>query len=90
MGQIIDAFAEYERALIRARTRAAMGPSEGPRTAGRAIPTFQQVADDGRTLMPHHDEQQTLRAGSFNARSWRSSSSAMPLRSPPERSTMLS
>jgi DNA invertase Pin-like site-specific DNA recombinase len=50
MRQIIDCFAEYERALIRARTRAALAikKTRGERCGG--IPFGYQLAPDGRTL----------------------------------------
>jgi DNA invertase Pin-like site-specific DNA recombinase len=60
MRQIIDAFAEYERALIRARTRAAMAAAKARGQRVGWIPYGQQLADDRRTLVPHPGEQQTL------------------------------
>lgn len=60
MRQIIDAFGQYERALIRARTCAALAvkKARGERVGG--IPFGSQLADDGRTLEPHADEQRAL------------------------------
>jgi DNA invertase Pin-like site-specific DNA recombinase len=60
MRQIIDAFAEYERALIRARTRAAMqaAKARGQRVGG--IPFGYQLADDGVHLIPHDEERAVL------------------------------
>jgi DNA invertase Pin-like site-specific DNA recombinase len=60
MRQIVDCFAEYERAIIRARTRAALAvkKARGERVGG--IPFGYQLADDGRTLAPHADEQRAL------------------------------
>ena len=60
MRQIVDCFAEYERAIIRARTRAALAvkKARGERVGG--IPFGSQLAGDGRTLEPHADEQRAL------------------------------
>lgn len=60
MRQIIDCFAQYERAIIRARTKAALAvkKARGERVGG--IPFGYQVAGDGRTLVPHADEQRAL------------------------------
>jgi DNA invertase Pin-like site-specific DNA recombinase len=60
MRQIVDCFAQYERAIIRARTRAALAvkKARGERVGG--IPFGYQVAEDRRTLVPHVDEQRAL------------------------------
>lgn len=60
MRQIVDCFAEYERAIIRARTRAALAvkKSRGQRVGG--IPFGYRLAGDGRALEPHRQEQQAL------------------------------
>ena len=60
MRQIVDCFAEYERAIIRARTRAALAvkKARGERVGG--IPFGSQLAADGRTLEPDADEQRAL------------------------------
>jgi DNA invertase Pin-like site-specific DNA recombinase len=49
MRRLIDSFAEYERALIAARTRAALAAKRrrGERVSG-IIPFGYQLADDGR------------------------------------------
>ena len=60
MRQIIDAFAEYERALIRARTRAAMAAAKARGQRVGWIPFGMRVASDGRTLVMQDHEQQTL------------------------------
>lgn len=54
MRQIVDSFAEYERAVIRARTRAALAvkKARGERIGG--IPYGYRLASDGRML--EHDE----------------------------------
>lgn len=61
MRQIIDAFAEYERALIRARTRAAMAAAKkrGQRV-GRVPWGYRVSDDDGRTLVPNPEERAVL------------------------------
>ena len=61
MRQIVDCFAEYERAIIRTRTRAALAvkKARGERVGG--IPFGYRVDHDGRTLRPHTEEQQALR-----------------------------
>jgi DNA invertase Pin-like site-specific DNA recombinase len=60
MRQIVDCFAEYERAIIRSRTRAALAAKKarGERVGG--IPYGYQLADDGRTLERHAGEQRIL------------------------------
>jgi DNA invertase Pin-like site-specific DNA recombinase len=60
MRQIVDCFAEYERAIIRARTRAALAvkKSRGERVGG--IPYGFQLASDRRTLEPQPQEQRAL------------------------------
>jgi len=60
MRQIIDAFAEYERALIRARTRAAMAAAKKRGQRVGWIPYGSQLASDGRSLLPNPDEQAIL------------------------------
>jgi len=60
MRQIVDCFAEYERAIIRARTRAALAvkKSRGQRVGG--IPFGYRLSDDGRNLELNADEQRAL------------------------------
>ena len=60
MRQIVDCFAEYERAIIRTRTSAALQvkKARGERVGG--IPFGYQLAPDGRTLRPHPNEQRAL------------------------------
>lgn len=60
MRQIVDCFAQYERAIIRARTKAALAAkrARGERVGG--IPFGYQLASDGRTLAPHPREQRAL------------------------------
>lgn len=58
MRRIIDAFAEYERLLIRARTKAALQVKarRGERVSGR-IPYGFRLSDDGTTLARDEAEQ---------------------------------
>jgi len=60
MRQMVDCFAQYERAIIQARTRAALAvkKARGERVGG--IPFGSQLGADGRTLEPHADEQRAL------------------------------
>lgn len=60
MRHIIDAFAEYERALIRSRTKAALAvkKARGERVGG--IPFGYALGSDGRTLVAQPEEQRTL------------------------------
>jgi hypothetical protein len=57
----IHSFAEYERALIAARTRAALAAKRrrGERVSG-LVPFGHQLAVDGRTLMLEDAEQRTV------------------------------
>ena len=86
MRQIIDAFAEYERALIRARTRAAMAAAKKRGQRVGQIPFGMALGDDGRKLVPNQDERAVLAeihrlrnrgyalftiAEELNARGWR-------------------
>ena len=60
MRQIVDCFAEYERAIIRARTRAALAVKKGRGERVGGIPFGYQLAGDGRTLEPQPQEQHAL------------------------------
>jgi site-specific DNA recombinase len=60
MRQIIDAFSQYERALIRTRTKAALHAKRGRGERCGGIPFGFQLAADGRSLMPNATEQATL------------------------------
>ena len=53
MGHLLDAFAQFERAMIRARTRAAlaMKKARGERVGG--IPHGYELAGDGKRLVIH-------------------------------------
>ena len=61
MRGIVDVFAQYERAIIRARTKAALAAKsrKGERTG--EVPFGFQLADDGVHLEPNPIEQDTLR-----------------------------
>lgn len=60
MRQIIDAFGQYERAIIRARTSAALQAKKRRGERVGQIPFGLQLGSDGRRLVPHVDEQQVL------------------------------
>lgn len=51
MRRIVDAFSEYERALIKARTRAALRVKADRGERVGAVPVGSAVATDGRTLV---------------------------------------
>jgi DNA invertase Pin-like site-specific DNA recombinase len=63
MRRLIDSFAEYERALIAARTRAALQAKrrKGERVSG-IIPFGYRLGDDGRTLLADDQEQAAMAA----------------------------
>lgn len=60
MRQIIDAFGQYERALIRARTKAALRAKRARGERVGTVPFGYQLAADGRTLKPNAAEQRVL------------------------------
>lgn len=62
MRTILDAFAQFERSLIKARTRAALAVkrSRGERLGGH-LPYGKELAADGRHLAPNQDEQEAAR-----------------------------
>jgi len=61
MRTVIDGAAQYERALIRARTKGALAVirARGQKTGG-GVPFGYALADDGRTLVPVATEQATI------------------------------
>ena len=61
MRSMLDAASAYERALIRARTKAALAAkrARGEHVAG-LVPYGHRLADDGVHLEPHADEQATI------------------------------
>lgn len=60
MRRMVDAFAEYERALIGARTRAALAVKRARGERVGHIPYGMQLAADGVHLEPHPGEQDVL------------------------------
>jgi DNA invertase Pin-like site-specific DNA recombinase len=60
MRRMVDAFAEYERAMIRARIKAAMAVKKGRRELVGAVPYGYQLADDGVHLEPDPREQRVI------------------------------
>lgn len=62
MRRLVDAFAEYERLMIRFRTTSALAAKRkrGERTG--TIPYGFRVAPDGKTLTPAHDERVVIDA----------------------------
>ena len=60
MRRMVDAFAEYERLIIGARTRAAMGAMKARGERVGSIPYGWRLAEDGATLEAHGPEQQVI------------------------------
>lgn len=60
MRRMVDAFAEYERLVIGARTKAALGAMKVRGERVGSIPYGYRVASDGKTLIADTDEQETL------------------------------
>jgi site-specific DNA recombinase len=60
MRRIIDAVSEYERALIRVRTRAALGVKRRRGERVGAVPFGYKLDDDGATLFRDIDEQKVI------------------------------
>lgn len=58
--RMVDAFAEYERAVIRGRTRAALGAKKARGERVGALPIGSQVAADGVHLEADADEARAL------------------------------
>ncbi|HYE06701.1 MAG TPA: recombinase family protein [Planctomycetota bacterium] len=60
MAGVVDSFASYERALLRARTKAALAvrKASGLRTGN--LPWGFKLADDGRRLLPDEGERRVL------------------------------
>ncbi|MFZ1536738.1 MAG: recombinase family protein [Chromatiaceae bacterium] len=57
MRRMVDAFAEYERLIIGARTRAALKAKQARGERTGSIPFGYLLAEDGSTLIPHAQEQ---------------------------------
>lgn len=60
MRRIIDAFAEYERLIIGARTKAALRAKQVCGERVGSLPYGYRVAEDGKRLLPDDQEQQVL------------------------------
>jgi DNA invertase Pin-like site-specific DNA recombinase len=60
MRRIVDAFAEYERLVIKARTRAALQAKISRRERVGKVRFGFRLSDDGRTLLPAPEEQEAL------------------------------
>jgi DNA invertase Pin-like site-specific DNA recombinase len=60
MRRMVDAFAEYERLVIKARTRAAMASKRRRGERVGTIPFGSDLAADGRTLLDNDAERRTL------------------------------
>jgi site-specific DNA recombinase len=60
MRRIIDAFAEYERLIIKARTRAALRAKKARGERAGQVPYGHHLAGDGRTLEPDPAEAAAL------------------------------
>lgn len=59
---MVDVVAQYERALIRARTRAALAVKKNKGERVGTVPFGFTLANDGRTLVEHEGEQEVVRA----------------------------
>ncbi len=71
MRRILDGAAEYERGLIRARTRAALGVKKARGERVGAVPFGMRLAHDGVRLVPDDLEQGTIaRARELRAAGW--------------------
>ena len=62
MRTIIDAFSEYERALIRSRTKAALATKARKHERTGGIPFGYKLGEDGKTLLPDAREQMAVNA----------------------------
>jgi site-specific DNA recombinase len=74
MRNIVNSFAEYERALIRARTRAALAVKRTKQERTGVVPFGYRLAADGLHIEPHEAEQaaigkvRQLRSGGLSIR----------------------
>ena len=62
MRGIVDLFAQYERALIRTRTRNALAVKKAKRERTGSVPYGYRLANDGRSLVEDEAEQRAVRA----------------------------
>jgi DNA invertase Pin-like site-specific DNA recombinase len=60
MRRMVDAFAEYERQLIKARTRAALAVKKSRGERVGQVPFGYQLAADGVTVVEHAAEQRVI------------------------------
>ena len=60
MRTILDGAAQYERALIRQRTRAALAAKRARGERAGAVPFGYRLADDGARLVPEPDEKRVI------------------------------
>lgn len=60
MRGVVDVFAQYERAVIRARTKAALAQKKARAELVGSVPFGSRLASDGRTLEADADEQATI------------------------------
>lgn len=69
--RVVDAFAEYERLLIKARTRAALGVKRSRRELVGSVPYGSRLSADGVTLEADMAEQGVIaRARGLRAEGW--------------------
>lgn len=61
MRRMVDAFAEYERLIIGARTKAALQAKKARGERTGSVPYGYRLADDGKQLAPDETEQGVLR-----------------------------
>ena len=61
MRRMVDAFAEYERLIIGARTKAALQAKKARGERTGSVPYGYRLADDGKQLAPDETEQEILR-----------------------------
>jgi len=61
MRRMVDAFAEYERLIIGARTKAALQAKKAKGERVGSIPYGYQLDNDGKTLIEHEQEQQAIK-----------------------------
>lgn len=61
MRRMVDAFAEYERLIIKARTKAALAAKKARRERTGAVPYGFDLAADGKTLTENPAEQSVIR-----------------------------
>src|SRR3954451_8751994 len=73
MRRMVDAFAEYERLIIKARTKAALSAKRRRRERTGQVPFGRSLAADGKTLVPADGELRAL----DDMRRWRAAGSTL-------------